>query len=79
MYVQHGHVHVHVILSLYIVCTWIGVSLNCVQVGMKQEYFLGSVLRARYVDQYGLINPNYTRVQVSLIMNLYTCYMYMYM
>ena len=33
---------------------------------MQQEYFLGSVLRDRYVGQ-DLITSNYTRVQVSTL------------
>jgi lysosomal acid phosphatase len=32
--------------------------------GMRQEYFLGEVLRNRYVEELELIHPNYTRVQV---------------
>jgi hypothetical protein len=31
---------------------------------MRQEYFLGEVLRNRYVEELELIHPNYTRVQV---------------
>ena len=47
------------------------------QTGMWQEYFLGSVLRERYVGQ-GLITSNYTRVQVCVhcvctCMLWYTC------
>ena len=36
------------------------------QTGMQQEYFLGSVLRDRYVGQ-ELITSKYTRVQVSTL------------
>ena len=33
---------------------------------MRQHYFLGGVLRERYVNTFGLIHPNYTRVQVYI-------------
>ena len=33
---------------------------------MRQEYFLGEVLRNRYVEELELIHPNYTRVQVCV-------------
>ena len=31
---------------------------------MRQEYFLGEVLKSRYMDKMNLVHPNYTRVQV---------------
>ena len=34
------------------------------QKGMQQEYFLGEVLKTRYVDDMKLLHPNYTRAQV---------------
>ena len=38
---------------------------------MRQEYFLGEVLRNRYVKELELIHPNYTRVQVCVVITLY--------
>ena len=40
---------------------------------MQQEYFLGEILRNRYVEEMELLHHNYTRVQV-----LYVYYMCTY-
>ena len=32
--------------------------------GMQQEYFLGEILRRRYVEEMKLLHHNYTRVEV---------------
>ena len=36
---------------------------------MQQEYFLGQILKSRYVNTKNLINSNYTRVQVYIYMH----------
>ena len=54
------------------------------QVGMQQQFFLGGVLRNRYVNTYDLIFSNYTRVQVRIhtymymVIHIYTILMHVF-